>query len=507
MNRREFIKILLGGGASVLLNRTYAHHLPSLLQRSATLPPPQVNTFSSEIIMNSRRSYHGGYSGTLSEQILANALWAGSRAPVIGTDRTIYVALPDNVYEYDPVLHDIILHQSGNHLSESNLAFEIGVASNLAEDAGTALHYAHLAAISFWNTTSSQPSCCPKESARNNANSTWNPSQSVQIANCYGLMGTVSGVTSQCVAISSNGSLPDPSTDGPVILETALGNLNYGDEFMSTELNLEQLSQLAWASYGNTPHTTSNNRGGLTAASAVANYYLTGRIYMVRSEGVERYHIRLPSGQPSTRDHRIERVTDGDRRPQLRSAVPRIPQTAPAYFVYCAATADRWQLIEAGYCAAGALLQASSMELQGYFTAGFDSTERTAIINALGIPATDLPLMVFSGGQEPVGIGESGSGATQSLSAYPNPFSHSTDIRYQITDNRIVNGEKGVRLRIYDASGRLVRDFGQLSAIGYHSSVKWDGVDEIGRRVPEGNYYIVIKTASKEYRQKITKIR
>jgi hypothetical protein len=501
MNRRDFMKILLGGGASILLKRTYGHQLPSLLQHSATLPPPQVNTFSSEIVMNSRRSYHGGYSGILSEQILANTLWATSRAPVIGTSRTIYVALPDNVYEYYPSTHEIILHQSGNHLSESNLAFEIGVASDLAEDAGTALHYAHLAAISFWDSTSSQPSCCPKESARNNANSTWNPSQNVQIANCYGLMGTVSGVTSQCVAISSNGSLPDPSTDGPVILETALGNLNYGDEFTDTDLNIEQFSQLAWASYGNTPHTTSNNRGGLTAASAVANYYLTGRIYMVRPEGVERYHIRLPSGQASTRDHRIERVTDGDRRPQLRFALQRLPQTAPAYIVYCAATADRWQSLEAGYCSAGALLQATSMDLQGYFTANFDPAERTAIINALGIPATDLPLMIFSCGQASVGINESRSSAIRPLNVYPNPFSDKTRVKYTLT------ATAHVRVSIFDQTGRRIKTLANRKQPSGTYTIIWDGADKIGRKMPEGNYYAIMNVASKEYRQKITKIR
>jgi hypothetical protein len=501
MNRREFMKILLGGGASVLLNRTYARHLPSLLQRSATLPPPQVNTFSSEIIMNSRKSYHGGYSGVLPEQILANALWAASKAPVIGVNRTIYVALPDNVYEYDPALHEIIVHQTGNHLSESSLAFEIGVASDLAEDAGTALHYAHLAATSFWTSTSSQPSCCPKESARNNANNTWNPIQSIQIANCYGLMAMVSGITSQCVAISSNASLPDPLTDGTVLLENALADLNYGDQFTSNELDLQQLSQLAWASYGNTPHITANNRGGLTAASAVANYYLTGRIYIVRSEGVERYHIRLPSGLPSTRDHRIERVITGDRRPQLRSAIPRIPQTAPNYFVYCAGTADRWQLIEAGYCTAGALLQATSMGLQGYLTADFESAERTAIINALGIPATDLPLAVFSAGEGAVGIGESRSNVIQPLNVHPNPFNDKTTVKYTLTS------AAPVRLSIYDQTGRLIKTLtDKTQAIGNYAAT-WNGTGKFGRTVSEGDYFVVLHTGSKEYRQKITKVK
>jgi hypothetical protein len=314
-------------------------------------------------------------------------------------------------------------------------------------------------------------------------------------------MGTVSGVTSTCVAISSNSSLPNPSTDGPVILENALAALKYGDEFISNELNLEQLSQLAWASYGNTPHMTANNRGGITAASAVANYYLTGRIYIVCSEGVERYHIRLPSGQASTRDHRIERVTDGDRRPQLRSAVPRIPQTAPNYFVYCAATADRWQLIEAGYCAAGALLQATSMDLQGYFTGHLDPAEQTAIIDALGIPATDLPLMLFSAGQESVGINENRSSTIESLNVRPNPFSDRIEIKYALAS------ATHVRISIYDLMGRRVKILINKKQSAGTYTVIWDATDEMGRRLSEGNYYTVINAASKECRQKITKIK
>jgi hypothetical protein len=371
----------------------------SLFGLTRALPAPIVNPFSSEIVFNSRRSYHSGYAGVLSDQILANVAWAVSRAPVTGSTRIIYVATPANVYRYDPSTHELILHVTGNHMSESNLAFEVGVASDLSEDAGAALHYGLLAATSFWEDTSLQPSSCPKESARMNANASWNPELDIKMVNCHGLMVTVSGITSQVVAHSSDGSLPDPLTDGPVLLEEALASLRYGDRFRSSDLTLDEISRIAWASYGNTPHTTSNGRGGLTVASAVANYYLTGRIYIVRTEGVERYHMRLPSGMPSTRDHRIERVTDGDRRPELRAAVPGIPGGASAYFVYCAATASNWQLLEAGFAAAGALLQARSLDLQGHCTADFTTEERTAIIAALGIPPADLPLVVFSAGQ------------------------------------------------------------------------------------------------------------
>jgi len=501
MDRRSFLKMLLAGGVGAAVNRSFGRGVPSILTPAQALPAPQVNTFSSEIVMNSRRSYHGGYSGTLSDQILANVLWAVSRAPLIGSSRIIYVARPDNVYEYDPQLHELVLHQSGNHMSEGNLAFEVGVASDLSEDAGAALGYSLLAVTAFWTTSSNQPCGIPKESGYNNANSNWNPASTIQMVHCHGRMSTVSGITSQCVAQSSNGSLPDPDTDGAVILENALAALPYGDQFTSNELTLAELGQLAWASYGNTPHMTSNNRGGLTVASAVANYYLSGRIYIVRSEGVEQYHMRLPSGQQNTRDHRIERITDGDRRDQLRAAVPRIPQTAPNYIVYCAASTGRWQLLEAGYAASNALLQTATLDLQGYHTANFTSGERTAIINAIGISASHLPLVVFSVGQPLVGINEHGNSSVGSIIASPNPFSTSTKISYNLLVPAVIC------VSVHDQTGRKVKVLvDSKQSRGQHSAV-WNGDDDKGISIPNGTYYYVVKAGSKEYRNKIVKLK
>jgi len=79
---------------------------------------------------------------------------------------------------------------------------------------------------------------------------------------------------------------------------------------------------------------------------------------------------------------------------------------------------------------------------------------------------------------------------------YPNPFNNKTDIRCQIPDNGITNSKLDAGLRIYDASGRLVRDFGQISAIGYQLSVKWDGTDEAGRLVPAGVYFVHATTSA-----------
>ena len=499
MNRRDFLKILIIGGGGSLLHRSYGEQLLRLVNTARALPDPQVNTHSSEIVLNSRRSYHSGYSGALSDQILANVLWAASRAPIIGTNRTIYVARPDNVYRYDPVGHDIIVHRTGDHMSETNCAFEVGIASDLAEDAGSALQYAHLASLSFWTTTTDQPSGCPKESCTTNANSSWNPTIPVQMATCFGRMPSVSGITSQLVALSSDGSLPDPSTDGSVILENGLANLKYGTAFENYDVSLNELSQLAWASYGNTPHLTSNSRAGITVASAMADYYLTGRIYIVRSDGVERYHIRLPSGQATTRDHRIEQVTAGDRRPQLRAAIARLPQNAPAYFVYCADAADRWQLLEAGFCAASALLQATSLNLRGYFTANFSPAERTAISSAISIPSSHLPLMIFSVGT-PVGINENRQETLLNIAAQPNPFTSSTTIRYHVRSSR------AVQLVVYDPAGRVVNILVNRNQQKGTYYSQWNGRDNRKRIVPAGTYHVVFRTGTETYKRKLVKL-
>jgi hypothetical protein len=84
------------------------------------------------------------------------------------------------------------------------------------------------------------------------------------------------------------------------------------------------------------------------------------------------------------------------------------------------------------------------------------------------------------------------------LSIAPNPFSGFTDIGYQIKDNN------RAELRIFDVTGRLVRDFtAQLSAVGDQSSVTWHGTDGQGRRLPAGIYFVRLNTDNHKETQKI----
>jgi hypothetical protein len=103
-------------------------------------------------------------------------------------------------------------------------------------------------------------------------------------------------------------------------------------EFSPTGLTLAQLSKLIWAGYGCTPNWTSNGRGGLTVSSGVAEYLLTGRIYVVQDE-VWR-HCNRRGTAPATRDHRLELVQDANVRAGVRQARQGLPE-APFYVLLC----------------------------------------------------------------------------------------------------------------------------------------------------------------------------
>ncbi len=491
MKRRSFGKMMLLAGTSMLTKNGWSRTLKAAAS-DIELPSPTTGLHSVEKCLNSRVSTHSGYSGALDQQILANVLWAASRPPLMGASRFIYTATPDGVFNYDPVSHKLTLQTSGNKLSESQLAFEIGVATDpagLAEDAGAALHWAHLAAVPFLGNTSEKPACCPKDSGYENANESWNLSANVHLVNCYGKISSASGFKTNLAAVSSDNSLPAPSVNGSVILEDAMREPIFGDAFSNDELALEQISQLAWAAYGCTPHSI-GSKAGLSVASWNAKYYLNGRIYIVRSGSVDRYHMRQLSGEDSTRDHRLEQLISEDRRTQLRSAVSRISQSAPVYFVFCGDSTSRERLLEAGYCGSSALLQATSMNIQGHYCGGLTDTERSSIQTALGIKDADKPLLLFAAGKPFVSSAKPSTRKNfLKLSAHPNPFVHKTEI------NIISAPNQRIEAAVFDLTGKQIRTLVQSDQ--FESSViGWDGKDHRGRSVATGTYVCKISAGS-----------
>jgi len=75
----------------------------------------------------------------------------------------------------------------------------------------------------------------------------------------------------------------------------------------------------------------------------------------------------------------------------------------------------------------------------------------------------------------------------------PNPFSDQLQIRFSILDTGY--SMKPPTLKIYNTAGRLVKSFDLGSSIkNQESAIIWRGLDDQGRRVPAGVYFIRLET-------------
>jgi len=73
----------------------------------------------------------------------------------------------------------------------------------------------------------------------------------------------------------------------------------------------------------------------------------------------------------------------------------------------------------------------------------------------------------------------------------PNPFSKTTQIRYEIRDAGY--GIQDFSLKIYDITGRLVKQLNNPT-IQPSNSIVWDGRDDHGNNLSSGTYIIRIET-------------
>lgn len=93
-----------------------------------------------------------------------------------------------------------------------------------------------------------------------------------------------------------------------------------------------------------------------------------------------------------------------------------------------------------------------------------------------------------------VGIEESGSkGISEGFTILPNPFKGKAIIKWYTEEIPVV-------IKIYDASGRLVKDLSSRS--GDNKSVTWTGDDNSEKRLPSGVYFIDFSTKEQHLVQK-----
>ncbi|MEJ2720341.1 MAG: FlgD immunoglobulin-like domain containing protein [bacterium] len=84
------------------------------------------------------------------------------------------------------------------------------------------------------------------------------------------------------------------------------------------------------------------------------------------------------------------------------------------------------------------------------------------------------------------------------MRSFPNPFSAMTRIRFETAERTVVT------LRIYDASGRLVRTLLDADTPPGRHTVAWDGKTELGRAAASGVYFCRLCTGRVSEVRKIT---
>jgi len=89
------------------------------------------------------------------------------------------------------------------------------------------------------------------------------------------------------------------------------------------------------------------------------------------------------------------------------------------------------------------------------------------------------------------------------LVIYPNPFSKLIHISFEKGQRA-----KGIELKIYDASGRLVKNFNLKSEISnLQSEVSWNGVNNAGQKLPAGVYFLRFQAGDYKETRKLLVIR
>ncbi len=101
------------------------------------------------------------------------------------------------------------------------------------------------------------------------------------------------------------------------------------------------------------------------------------------------------------------------------------------------------------------------------------------------------------------------------LKISPNPFSKLINISFGIGHpDRIDNSSygtgraEGQTLRIFDASGRLIKDFFLPTAYSLvPTTIKWSGTDRFDRPVPAGVYFVELTAGDESITEKVIKLR
>ncbi len=80
---------------------------------------------------------------------------------------------------------------------------------------------------------------------------------------------------------------------------------------------------------------------------------------------------------------------------------------------------------------------------------------------------------------------------------WPNPFAHSTTVSFSLADRG------PARLHVFDSAGRRVRVLADEPVAAGPREVVWDGIDDHGRRVSHGVYFVRLETRESTLARKV----
>lgn len=181
---------------------------------------------------------------------------------------------------------------------------------------------------------------------------------------------------------------------------------------------------------------------------------------------------------------------------------------------------DSLTIVDAGKCASAFADEFSATNVMGE---SIPDAEWLAIQGICLVFVTPQSLATLTGGfafsvfDVPATVAISAARHTASVSAvpraepmaaplvrsYPNPFQTRTTISY-----RVNQPEAGVRIEIFEPSGRLVRRLVEAPRQGIGDyAVEWDGTAADGRRVPSGIYFYRATIGSRTISNQLSLIR
>jgi DNA-binding transcriptional regulator YhcF (GntR family) len=92
---------------------------------------------------------------------------------------------------------------------------------------------------------------------------------------------------------------------------------------------------------------------------------------------------------------------------------------------------------------------------------------------------------------------ESSGGNNLQIENFPNPFNPETTIQY------VTPAEGQVTIQIYDIQGKLIRSLlHEFQSAGTHT-LRWDGLNETGTRVPSGTYFLRVTAGTEKVSKRI----